>query len=301
VTMYHAMAIRINRCLQDAEDNLQQFIDDFDIRKFDNENVDLAKLLLTAGARALGDSRLKSNAPRKVLEGMARCSTEPFQLMVASILSLHSMASFRATLPRSTLAILLALLSNLSIRYNELLQGHLWNGVGHDGSAFVLEREPPAMPTSTLTKDELEVFFVEQVRVYKATGQRLPFSQWVKDKECNNCGKLGHIKRDCPLLKGGRRSQFNRHRSRGPNRGRSNTTKDDDKSDKTKEKDQKAGRKSFNRTKREFANALLAEADADASASDDSSASSSDESNDQDHTAMTANMGLNAMLASLKE
>ena len=121
-----------------------------------------------------------------------------------------------------------------------------------------------------------------------------------KDKECNNCGKLGHIKKDCTLLKGGRSSQFDWHHSRGLNRGCSNKTKDDDKSDKTKEKDHKAGHKSFNCTKREFANALLAEADAE-SASDDSSASSSEEGDDQDHAAMTADMGLNAMLASLKE
>ena len=107
VTTYHAMAARINRRSQEAEDNLHRFIEEFNIRKFDNKNVNLAKLLLTAVARALGNKRLKSNSPCKVLEGMAQCSTEPFQLMVASILSLHSMASFRATLPRSTLAILL--------------------------------------------------------------------------------------------------------------------------------------------------------------------------------------------------
>ena len=29
----------------------------------------------------------------------------------------------------------------------------------------------------------------------------MPFEEWVKSTKCNNCGKLGHIKRDCPDLK----------------------------------------------------------------------------------------------------
>jgi hypothetical protein len=36
VTTYHAMAARINRRSQEAEDNLHRFIEEFNIRKFDN-------------------------------------------------------------------------------------------------------------------------------------------------------------------------------------------------------------------------------------------------------------------------
>ena len=108
--------------------------------------------------------------------------------------------------------------------------------------------------------------------------------------------RLGHICPACPK-RGGRRSKFNKWR-------RSTSDDKKDAKDKTKDektKERKAGRKNFARHRREFANALLAEAAA-ASDSDSSVASSSvDESNSKDHAALTADMGLNAMLASLKE
>ena len=47
----------------------------------------------------------------------------------------------------------------------------------------------------------------------------MPFEDWVKKIKCNNCGELGHIKRDCPKLAGNRnggdrRNQDNRRGGR---------------------------------------------------------------------------------------
>ena len=56
--------------------------------------------------------------------------------------------------------------------------------MGHSSSVFL---------SSTLGEDDGN----DYARAMAVRQHRIPFDQWVKDIECNGCGKKGHIEKDC--------------------------------------------------------------------------------------------------------
>ena len=169
---------------QESLDALENYIKTFDITKFPGKNVPIACLRLKAVAKALGTNDLPKNVIRKVLEGFSKSSTKSFTEFCASQIALRR-SSLAQDIVRNTLLYsqLVSVLTNLENSYLELIGGNLWAGVGHPGldqhgSSFVVTKENKA----------------------KALRDGMPWEEWVrKYAKCNHCGKIGHIRPDCPL------------------------------------------------------------------------------------------------------
>ncbi len=91
---------------------------------------------------------------------------------------------------------LISVLGDLEVRYNKLLSGQRWLGVGHGvqaaSSAFITNTD---LDTDTFDEDEYDDYMVLTARNGRAI---IPFDIWVKDKVCRNCNAVGHIQCDCP-------------------------------------------------------------------------------------------------------
>jgi len=172
LTLWYSVAHRINRRTQESQDALIDFIKTFDVRKFDNENVEIAVLMFEAVARALGDENVPSNAPRKLLDGMGQASCRPFRELCASMSSIYAMASFRQEMGSTPLKLTMTLIPDLTTRYFELLQGGLWDGTGHEGASFYAGGAIPNVD-GTHSKADLEAYFIEALSVWKGV-QLLP-------------------------------------------------------------------------------------------------------------------------------
>jgi hypothetical protein len=82
---------------------------------------------------------------------------------------------------------LVSILSDLEIKYLELLGAKKWKGIGvnskHENSAYSLHELP----------------FCDEYRAYvvNASKSTLHFLEWVKTARFHNCGKTGHIRPMC--------------------------------------------------------------------------------------------------------
>ncbi len=128
----------INRMVQNSQESrraMEEFIKTFDIQKFPGEDVTKASLRIKAVAQSLGTSRLPSDIVHRVLEGFARSSTPAFSNLCHHQESMISSSLVKANLRQDSLyKTLIAVLSDLEMKYGELLSGQRWLGIGHTTS-----------------------------------------------------------------------------------------------------------------------------------------------------------------------
>ncbi len=178
----------IIRCMviknQESLDALEDYIKTFNITKFPVENVPVACLRLKAVAKALGTDALPKNIIRKVLEGFSKSSTKSFNEVCASQIALRWGGLLQEVIKNTSLYTqLVGVLTDLKNSYLELVGGHLWEGVGHPG----LDQHNSS-------------FNVTRGHNTKTPPDGLPWDKWVrKYAKCTHCGKIGHIRPQCPL------------------------------------------------------------------------------------------------------
>jgi hypothetical protein len=178
----------IIRCMviknQESLDALEDYIKTFDITKFPGKNVPVACLRLKAVAKALGTDALPKNIIPKVLEGFSKLSTKSFNKVWASQIALRRGSFLQDVVINTSLYTqLVGVLTDLENSYLELVGGHLWEGVGHPG-----------------LDQHISSFNVTRGHNTKTPRDGLPWDEWVrKYAKCTHCGKIGHIRPQCPL------------------------------------------------------------------------------------------------------
>ncbi len=197
---------------------MEEYIKTFDIRKFPGEDVTKASLRLKAVAQSLGTNKLPTDIVHRVLEGFALSSTPTFSQLCHHQESMISSSLVKSTLRQHTLyKTLNAVLSDLEVKYMELLSGNRWLGLGNtvtSASTFFTDTEPYS--DDNADTDEYDEYMALTVH---AGRRAIPFDIWVKDKVCRNCNAVGHIKRDCPKLRPSKsRSSPYANTHRRPNR-----------------------------------------------------------------------------------
>ena len=196
VTMFRLIIERMVVRNQEAHDAMIAYLTEFDIRLFDGECVNTAVVRIKAIARALTEEHLPKNVVRCVLKGFKKASNTDFQDICSTNIAMLSSTLFRTQLATMTRREqLFSVLDDLLVKYAELKQAKLWNGVGHERSAFI------ALTSSldhSSQRDPL-VEYADACAMAARRGQQLPFAEWVRNKTCHRCGKKGHIEIDCPL------------------------------------------------------------------------------------------------------
>ena len=169
---------------QESLDALENYIKTFDTTKFPGENVPVAYLRLKAVAKALGTDALPKNIILKVLEGFSKSSTKSFNEVCASQIALRCGSLLQEVVKNTSLYTqLVGVLTDLKNSYLGLVGGHLWEGVGH----LALDKHNSS-------------FNVTKGHNAKTPRDGLPWDKWVrKYAKCTHCGKIGHIRPQCPL------------------------------------------------------------------------------------------------------
>ena len=159
---------------QEAHDSMVGYLTDFDSRLFDGKNVSTAILHIKAIVRALFDEHLPKNVVQGVLKGFKKVSNEDFRELCATNIAMTGSTIFHTQLVSMTRhKQLFSILDDLAVKYAELLQAELWNGVGHKWSTFITL-------TSSRTHDGTNDTLLEysEARALTASkGQLLPFSK----------------------------------------------------------------------------------------------------------------------------
>jgi hypothetical protein len=190
---------------------MEEFLKNFDILSFPGENVTLASLRIKAIAQSLGPTKLPTDIVHRILEGFARSSTPAFSNLCYHQESMISSSLVKSSLRQDTLyKTLISVLGDLEVRYNELLSGQRWLGLGHGTQAA----KSVFLTNPDLDEDSSDDEDYSNYAAFTAREGRtvIPFNTWVKDKICRNCDEIGHIQRDCPKPR--RRTSTHQQRSR---------------------------------------------------------------------------------------
>jgi hypothetical protein len=192
------LRIIINRMVQSNQElqrAMEDYIKTFDIRAFPGEDVSEASLRLKAIARSLGKDNLPTDIIHRVLEGFSLASTPGFQSLCHYKESMLSTGFMSTNMRHASLYTqLVDVLHNLELKFIDLRSGRHWLGIGH-GTATT-KSAFNATEDDDSTDDDTDDYAIYKVAVGKAA---LPFDEWVKDKTCHHCNKLGHIRGEqCP-------------------------------------------------------------------------------------------------------
>lgn len=92
---------------------------------------------------------------------------------------------------------LISVLNDLETKYLELLSGQRWLGVGNNTVSPPQTFHVNADSASVCSDDdEYEDYVAFTIHTER---RPTPFDEWVKNKVCRKCNKVGHIQRNCPL------------------------------------------------------------------------------------------------------
>jgi hypothetical protein len=193
LTMLHFIIKRMVICNQEAWDSLEEYIKMFDICNFPGENVSTACLKLKAVVTVLGD-KLPSNAVRILLEGFSQASTKSFSSVCESKIAMRSDSIYALLLKSVPLCNQVTfMLDDLEQKYQQLITGKKWDGIGHVG----MNSTNKSCFNAMANQDDEEQGYAAYVKKTKSC-KFLAFEEWAKLQKCNYCGNQGHI---CPQYK----------------------------------------------------------------------------------------------------
>ena len=198
ITLLRIIINRIVQSNQESRRAMEEYIKNFDIRRFPGEDVTEACLRIKAIAQSIGTHQLPSDIIHRVLEGFAHASTPAFQNFCHTQESVISSSLVRNRMSPATLfQQLVEVLSDLETRYNDLRSGQRWHGYGHGtsavDSAFVSSTSTNCFDHSSDTNEDYSVYVTTVGR-----NRALPYDVWVRDKTCHHCGEIGHVRPRCP-------------------------------------------------------------------------------------------------------
>ena len=139
ITVFKTMTNHMVLRNQETVDSLHEWIHKFDIRKVNNGNVSVACAQCRAVIRALGGFGLPANVLRCILDGFAHATNESFKQLCVILSTMN-----RSTLTQDSHANksvkhkCFNVLEDLELAFINLLTGHNWEGVGHNGSEAFL-------------------------------------------------------------------------------------------------------------------------------------------------------------------
>ena len=212
---------------QSAIDALQNYVRAFDIRSFPGEDVTLAITRILAVVRMLGSANLPENVFELILGGFSHSSSDIFNSTAGTLRTTVSSSLLGGDIFNKSDAIptIQTMCTDLETLYLGEMAKKMWPGIGQPGSSsFVVQ------PGDAARNNEE----VEEYNIYKAEfsstrrSHPLPFEEWIKTAECNNCGEIGHIASTCgkPRRRTGSRGR-RRRTPRTPRTPRQERTPDD--------------------------------------------------------------------------
>jgi hypothetical protein len=186
VSLFRCMVNRMVTKNEESRRNLEKWLQDFSLANFSGENVTKACLRIKAVVNAIGHDKLPSDVVTRVLNGMAAASTDEFCQVCHTQIAMMNNSVLKTMMKVTSLhKQLVSILSDLEVKYLELLGAKKWKGVGVD-----IKHEVSAY--NAFTCDEYRAYVVE------AGKNAQPFLEWVKTAKCHHCGKTGHIRPMCP-------------------------------------------------------------------------------------------------------
>jgi len=188
VSLFRCMVNRMVTKNEESRRNLEQWLQDFTLASFSGENVTKACLRIKAVINAIGHDRLPSDVVTRVLNGMSTASTDEFCQVCHTQIAMMNNSVLKSMMKATSLhKQLVSILSDLEVKYLELLGAKKWKGVGVN-----IKHEVSAYTNQAFTCDEYHAYVVD------AGKNALPFLEWVKTAKCHHCGKTGHIRPMCP-------------------------------------------------------------------------------------------------------
>jgi hypothetical protein len=167
---------------KESRRNLEQWLQDVSLSNFPGKNVTKASLRIKAIINAISHNKIPSDVVTRVLNGMSTASTNKFcQVFQTQIAMMHNSYLKQIMKATSLHKQLVSILSDLEIKYLELLGAKKWKGVGvsskHENSTYSLHELPSC--------DKYCAYVVN------ASKSALPFLEWVKTAKCHHVAKQG--------------------------------------------------------------------------------------------------------------
>ena len=188
VSLFRCMVNRMVTKNEESRRNLEQWLQDFTLASFSGENVTKACLRIKAVINAIGHDRLPSDVVTRVLNGMSTALTNEFCQVCHTQIAMMNNSVLKSMMKATSLhKQLVSILSDLEVKYLELLGAKKWKGVGVN-----IKHEVSTYTNQAFTCDEYHAYVVD------AGKNALPFLEWVKTAKCHHCGKTGHIRPMCP-------------------------------------------------------------------------------------------------------
>jgi hypothetical protein len=188
VSLFCCMVNRMATKNEESRRNLEQWLQDFNLASFSEENVTKACLRIKAVVNAIGRDRLPLDVVTRVLNGMSTASTDEFCQVCHTQIAMMNNSVLKTMMKVTSLhKQLVSILSDLEVKYLELLGAKKWKGVGMN-----IKHEVSAFTNQAFTCNEYPAYVVD------AGKNALPFLEWVKTAKCHHCGKTGHIRPMCP-------------------------------------------------------------------------------------------------------
>jgi hypothetical protein len=184
ISLFPCMVNQMVTKNKESHHNLELWLEDLSLCNFPGKNVTKASLLVKVFINAITYDKLPLDVVTCVLNGMSTASTDEFcQVCQTQIAMMHDSYLKHIMKTTSFHKQLVSILSDLEIKYLELLGSKKWKGVdvncNHESSAYSLHELPSC--------DEYRAYVVN------ASMSALPFLEWVRTAKCHHCGKTGHI------------------------------------------------------------------------------------------------------------
>ena len=191
VTRFKLMVDEMVLVNQETLDALATWLREFDIRRFDGQNVKIASAQCRAVIRALDGHGLPDNMVRNLLSGFAFASNEEFRQQCATLLAVQRSSYLTLGMAKQNpKKVAFAIMKDLESTFAAISARKMWEGAGHSAATYA----------ASALDNNLTALAARHAK---------PFEEWVKDIECRNCGEIGHLEKDCPKKK-----KSNRYSSR---------------------------------------------------------------------------------------